>query len=322
MRFFISSTYEDLKEVRRVAINMLKSLTEKKTGSISAMEDFPASQNSSRIFCVEQVEKADIMIGIYGYRFGSKNEDGRSMTELEFDEATKREIPILVFVAEGAECTEDIDQKHFINQKVSKVDGVWARFNPKDLDGFATVLNNTLKKHLDGFNGYSYHSIWDDIVDLKNQISKDDGIPRLIPYGENEEEKAFNDIIESTYFFLRLLKRMSETNDCIYDLAYVYNLSDGSQNGEYEQRIKNEEYRTLEMVKERSNLICGNWECINIGSPNNISAILMAVNYLKLCYVQKKLLTESWTEDLRQEMLTVKNYYMQLAGKEHNILAD
>ena len=48
----------------------------------------------------------------------------------------------------------------------------------------------------------------------------------------------------------------------------------------------------------------------------------MAANYLKLCYVQKKLLTELWTENLRQEILSVKKFYLNLAGKENNIIAD
>lgn len=82
MKFFISSTYQDLKDIRRVAINTIESLTERKTAEISAMEEFPASQKSSGAFCVDQVKDADIVIGIYGYRFGSKYYDGRSMTEL------------------------------------------------------------------------------------------------------------------------------------------------------------------------------------------------------------------------------------------------
>jgi len=78
----------------------------------------------------------------------------------------------------------------------------------------------------------------------------------------------------------------------------------------------------IKTVKENSSNICGNWEYLNIGYPNSIKAILMAANYLKLCYVQKKLLTELWTENLRQEILSVKKFYLNLAGKENNIIAD
>ena len=197
MRFFVSSTYEDLKKIRGVAINMLKDITGAKTASISAMESFPASPSSSSAFCLNQLDGADIMIGIYGFRFGSKGEDGRSLTEIEFDEAVKNGTKILAFVADGAEYTQDTDQQHFLQTKVSSLGGVWARFDPNNLGTFATVLNESLKNYLNGYEGYSYHSIWDDIIELKHEISKDDGIPRLIPYGENEEEKALDDIIES-----------------------------------------------------------------------------------------------------------------------------
>ena len=322
MRFFVSSTYEDLKKIRGVAINMLKDITGAKTASISAMESFPASPSSSSAFCLNQLDGADIMIGIYGFRFGSKGEDGRSLTEIEFDEAVKNGTKILAFVADGAEYTQDTDQQHFLQTKVSSLGGVWARFDPNNLGTFATVLNESLKNYLNGYEGYSYHSIWDDIIELKHEISKDDGIPRLIPYGENEEEKALDDIIESANFFSSVSEKVSIANECAYNLAYYYDLADGTQSDEYDQEIKNAEYEMIKTVKENSSNICGNWEYLNIGHPNSIKAILMAANYLKLCYVQKKLLTELWTENLRQEILSVKKFYLNLAGKENNIIAD
>ena len=36
----------------------------------------------------------------------------------------------------------------------------------------------------------------------------------------------------------------------------------------------------------------------------------MAVNYLKLCRVQKRLLPESWSESLRQDVLRIKAFYV------------
>ena len=64
MRFFVSSTYEDLKKIRGVAINMLKDITGAKTASISAMESFPASPSSSSAFCLNQLDGADIMVSV------------------------------------------------------------------------------------------------------------------------------------------------------------------------------------------------------------------------------------------------------------------
>ena len=180
MKFFISSTYQDLKDIRRVAINTIESLTERKTAEISAMEEFPASQKPSGAFCVDQVKDADIVIGIYGYRFGSKYYDGRSMTEIEFDEAAEHGATILAFIATDAETQAEPDQQRFIKNKVHQLGGLCAMFNPDDLRKFAEVLNASLKEYLGTLEGYSYRSVWDDINELKDKISREDDIPPLI----------------------------------------------------------------------------------------------------------------------------------------------
>lgn len=173
MKFFISSTYQDLKDIRRVAINTIESLTERKTAEISAMEEFPASQKSSGAFCVDQVKDADIVIGIYGYRFGSKYYDGRSMTEIEFDEAAEHGATILAFVAKDAENIAETDQQRFIKNKVHSLGGLCAMFDPDDLEGFTRVLNDSLKEYFGTLEGYSYHSVWDDINILKSRMEKE-----------------------------------------------------------------------------------------------------------------------------------------------------
>lgn len=52
MKFFISSTYQDLKDIRRVAINTIESLTERKTAEISAMEEFRQVKNQAELFAL------------------------------------------------------------------------------------------------------------------------------------------------------------------------------------------------------------------------------------------------------------------------------
>ena len=47
MRFFISSTFKDLKEYRAYTIEYLKNLTDRKTGDVIAMEFFAASEKDS-----------------------------------------------------------------------------------------------------------------------------------------------------------------------------------------------------------------------------------------------------------------------------------
>ena len=316
MKFFISSTYQDLKKIRRVAINTVESITQRKTGTISAMEEFPASQKSSDAFCVKQVEDADIVIGIYGYRFGSKGIDGRSMTEIEFDEAAKRGTTILAFIANDAETQAEPDQQQFIKNKVHQLGGLCAMFDPYDLEKFAKVLNDSLKTYFETLEGYSYCSIWDDINELKDKISKEDDIPRLIPYGENEEETALQDIQECAENLLEFGDDLSAVNDAVYYWSYnIYNELGTPEENEVEKT------RALKELSKHSDSVMRNWETLNLGLPNFTTRILLAVNYLKLCNVQRRLLNEQWTEDLRQEVIQIRDFYIEQINTR-SILAD
>lgn len=313
MKFFISSTYQDLKNIRHVAINTIESLTERKTAEISAMEEFPASQKSSGAFCVDQVKDADIVIGIYGYRFGSKYYDGRSMTEIEFDEATELGTPILAFVENGAEDTGDIDQKRFINNKVFSLGGVCARFDSTNLENFAKALNNSLKEYYGTLDGYSYHSIWDDIHELKHKIEETDDYPRLLPYGENEEDKALDDIIESAKMLSEMGNNLRTENNIVYDIAHYYWQKEDENpdiDPEFKTTIDAQKAGLVKRIKKHNHelVLCYDWTVYGI--PNHCTSIMLAVNYLKLCRVQKRLLTEAWTEDLRHEVLKLKAFYI------------
>lgn len=318
MNFFISSTYQDLKDIRRVAINTIESLTRRKTGKISAMEEFPASEKSSGSFCVDQAKNADIVIGIYGYRFGSQNFDGRSMTEIEFDEAAERGIPILAFVAEDAESTAEADQQRFIKNKVHNLGGLCAMFNPNDLKGFAKILNDSLKEYFGTLEGYSYHSVWDDINEMKARVEKDDELPRMIPFGENEEPLAFQEIIQCAQALNKITGDLGAVNNAVYDLAYdlYYNKY------EYDDafNVAEEKKQTLKNIDNNKESVIKNWEVINLGLPNMATRILLAVNYLRLCWLQKKLLTEPWTDELRKEIVELKSYYMNQAENESYLM--
>lgn len=318
MKFFISSTYQDLKNIRRVAINTIESLTERKTAEISAMEEFPASQKSSGTFCVDQVKDADIVIGIYGYRFGSKYYDGRSMTEIEFDEAKRQGKPILAFVENHIEDNAEENQKRFLNEKVLQPDITCAKFDLDRPEDFAKRLNDTLKEYFKDLEGYSYHSVWDEINEMKAKIEKDDELPRMIPFGENEESLAFQEIVECAQALDAVTIDLSKVNDAVYDLAYdlYYNKQ------EYDDLvdIEAEKEQTLINIDECKESAIRNWETICLGLSNMSIRILMAVNYLRLCWVQRKLITEPWTEELREEIVKLKAAYINQAENESYLM--
>src|SRR5713226_1921160 len=91
----ISSTSVDLPEHRQEAIDACL-----REGLFPiAMEHLPARDADAIRVSIEMVDKADIYIGIFAWRYGHKPEGHDiSITEMEFNRAVERKIPILVFL--------------------------------------------------------------------------------------------------------------------------------------------------------------------------------------------------------------------------------
>ncbi len=99
-RIYLSSTYEDLKEYRRVVFQALR----KHDYDVIAMEDDVATYQRPVNKCLEDVAKSDIYVGVFGFRYGyvpppqHENPEGLSITELEFRHAERLGKPCLAFL--------------------------------------------------------------------------------------------------------------------------------------------------------------------------------------------------------------------------------
>lgn len=98
-KVFISSTAIDLPEYRQAVEAAILELNL----SPSGMERWPVSGKGGVDLCRGMVDKADIFIGIYAYRYGWQPDGKVSVTEMEYDWAKERKIPQLCFV---------MDKKH------------------------------------------------------------------------------------------------------------------------------------------------------------------------------------------------------------------
>lgn len=294
MRFFISSTFEDLKEYRKYTIEYLKNLTDKSTGNFAAMEYFVASEDTSKEVCLSELEKSDLVIGIYGSRFGWVEEStNRSMTEIEFDRAVELGIPILAFVTYE---DQEVKQKKFISEKVFAQGRNCGRFS--SLQDYADVLHESIKKYFMDTEGYSYCSIWDDIKLIRKLIEEERkaGSFRMQMYEDGDEGLAFDQI----QFSLKHLIELVPTIQQLYAMCV-----DNDMNQE-------DFYHMRKQVMQNSEMIC-------MGLPNHLNAVKLATSFLKLSQLQHRLLTEIWTDSLRQEVIKARNEYLAVSQNSYHI---
>lgn len=92
---FISSTSADLIKHRRA----VREICLNSGYHILAMEHFGAMSKDATQACLDEVEKADIFIGIYAWRYGFVPSGSTiSITEMEYNHAIQNQIPCLCFV--------------------------------------------------------------------------------------------------------------------------------------------------------------------------------------------------------------------------------
>ena len=98
---YLSSTYEDLKDYRRVVYEAVR----KSGHQVIAMEDYVARDQRPLESCLQDVRSADLYVGLFAFRYGyippsqHDNPNDLSITELEFREAKQCNKPCLIFLA-------------------------------------------------------------------------------------------------------------------------------------------------------------------------------------------------------------------------------
>lgn len=95
-KVFLSSTGKDLTDYRDAVFKMIQKISHLKC---IRMEDFTAADQTPIEFCKSEVRNSDIFIGIIGHHYGSEPDGySKSFTELEWEEARKNNIPMLMFL--------------------------------------------------------------------------------------------------------------------------------------------------------------------------------------------------------------------------------
>lgn len=319
MKIFLSSTYEDLKDIRKTAISFLDDLvghTTNRSGEVVAMEFFHATESSCKEECLQQLSACDLVVGIYGKRYGSiDSETGLSMTEIEFDYAIEQGIPLLAFVQRND--NRDVQETDFIKNKVFARGLSCANF--EGLTDFLDRLNESLHEYLSSYDGYSIDSLWADISDLQAKIldginnDRGDGSDlQMMPYLADDEDEALSEILQIAQSLEKFETDFSSENNAIFNFAYTADC--------YPENITEVDKQELvQNVQNCSSTVRRNREYISIGLPNHITRLKLLGMYLKLKRMQHRLATEPWSENLRQEVVATRESYIQTVQSSHCI---
>jgi hypothetical protein len=94
-KIYISSTYSDLKAEREAVAQAVRRLGHQPI----AMEDYTASSEKPLEKCLADVRECRLFVGIYAWRYGYiPNGRKRSITHLEYDQATEIGLPCFLFL--------------------------------------------------------------------------------------------------------------------------------------------------------------------------------------------------------------------------------
>jgi hypothetical protein len=132
----VSSTMLDLPEHRRE----VREACLRQDVFPMMMEHLPASDADAVSVSLALVDRADIYIGVFGYRYGYIPQGSDiSITEMEFDRACHRGIPRLIFVIHPDHLVKRADIETGVGEEklerlLGRIDRVWAQFlSPVDL---------------------------------------------------------------------------------------------------------------------------------------------------------------------------------------------
>jgi hypothetical protein len=103
-QIFVSSTYEDLREVREQVIKAIFDMGHIPVG----MEMFSAADDEQWIVISRTIDECDYYVVIAAHRYGSTTPEGKSFTEKEYDYAVEKNVPTIGFIIDdGAKWPSD-----------------------------------------------------------------------------------------------------------------------------------------------------------------------------------------------------------------------
>ena len=219
---FISSTYTDLIEERRKVLDILLMADCIPAG----MEAFVATDNDQFEVIKKVIDLCDYYILILGMRYGSINPStGISYTEMEYEYAKGKGIPVLVFAIDDS---IDLPEEK-IETDAEKLEKLKAFRNSALTNRLASIWKN-----IDELTGKVAISI----MRAKTEIERP-GWQRAVNYDEASLRKQIMDLSSENEKIKEKLDEANKTikeltsadelafDDCIYEIKYSYTVYHG-----------------------------------------------------------------------------------------------
>ncbi len=144
IRIFISSVQREFKEERAMLVSYLRGdALLGKFFDPFIFEELPAMESSAQQVYLEQVERCDIYLGLFGKEYGYTDAEGISPTEREYDKATECSKYRIVFK------TKDSDRDEREAKLIAKAEAAVVRKTFADMDELRTVVYAALVRYLE-----------------------------------------------------------------------------------------------------------------------------------------------------------------------------
>lgn len=147
LRIFVSSVQKEFSQLRRdlKAFLLGDAVLRRFVAEVFLFEEMPAKDRRADHVYLEEVERCDIYLGLFGYEYGNQDRQGLSATEREYNHATQLGKPRLIYVW-GTD-----DRKRAVKMKslVRKVGSELIRRRVEDVSALTTEVYASLVDYLD-----------------------------------------------------------------------------------------------------------------------------------------------------------------------------
>ncbi len=147
LKIFISSVQKELEQVRPdlKAFLLGDAFLRRFISEVFLFEEIPAKDRRADQVYLEEVERCDIYLGIFGYEYGHEDGEGISPTEREFNHATRLGKTRLIYVWGADEKRRAPEMKRLIG----KVGGELIRRRVQDISALTAEVYASLVDYLD-----------------------------------------------------------------------------------------------------------------------------------------------------------------------------